>query len=94
MPVPPTAPDVTVVLVHGAFADAASRNGVISPLQRRGRPVVAPPNPLRGVRADSAYLASVLGRIDGPLAAVARPAAGVATPRQRQAAEPAAGVTP
>ena len=56
---------VTVVLVHGAFADASSWNGVIERLQRQGHTVVAPPNPLRGLTADSAYIAGVLGQLDG-----------------------------
>ena len=57
----------TVMLVHGAFADASSWNGVIGRLQRQGCTVVAPANPLRGVTADSAYLASAVGQIDGPV---------------------------
>ena len=57
----------TIVLVHGAFADASSWNGVIERLQRQGYTVIAPANPLRGVTADSAYTASLLGQIDGPL---------------------------
>jgi pimeloyl-ACP methyl ester carboxylesterase len=57
----------TVVLVHGAFADASSWNGVVERLQRQGCTVVAPPNPLRGVPTDSAYIASVLSQIDGPV---------------------------
>jgi pimeloyl-ACP methyl ester carboxylesterase len=45
----PTNPDqTTVVLVHGAFADASSWNGVIARLQDKGAPVTAPANPLRG----------------------------------------------
>jgi pimeloyl-ACP methyl ester carboxylesterase len=60
----------TVVLVHGAFADASSWNGVITRLQAKGVPVTAPANPLRGIAADSAYLASVLEQIDGPVLAV------------------------
>jgi hypothetical protein len=44
----------SVVLVHGAFADASSWNGVIERLQAEGVPVTAPPNPLRGIAADSA----------------------------------------
>jgi pimeloyl-ACP methyl ester carboxylesterase len=60
----------TVVLVHGAFADASSWNGVIERLQATGVPVTAPANPLRGIAADSAYLASVLEQIDGPVLAV------------------------
>jgi pimeloyl-ACP methyl ester carboxylesterase len=63
----PTTADVTVVLVHGAFADASSWNGVIPLLQQRGATVLAPPNPLRGLTADSAYIASVLAQIDGPV---------------------------
>src|SRR5215475_14718057 len=57
----------TIVLVHGAFADGSSWNGVIPRLQQEGYTVVAPANPLRGVTADSAYLASLLGQIDGPV---------------------------
>ena len=57
----------TIVLVHGAFADGSSWNGVIERLQRQGYAVVAPANPLRGVTADSAYTASLLSQIDGPV---------------------------
>ena len=57
----------TIVLVHGAFADASSWNGVIERLQQQGWTVVAPANPLRGVAADSAYTASLLSQIDGPV---------------------------
>ena len=57
----------TIVLVHGAFADGSSWNGVIQRLRQQGYTVVAPANPLRGVTADSAYLASLLGQIDGPV---------------------------
>ena len=57
----------TVVLVHGAFADASSWNGVIDRLQQAGYTVIAPANPLRGVIADSAYIASLLSQIDGPV---------------------------
>jgi pimeloyl-ACP methyl ester carboxylesterase len=60
----------TVVLVHGAFADASSWNAVIERLQSEGVPVTAPANPLRGIAADSAYIASVFGQIDGPVLAV------------------------
>ncbi|MEU2268661.1 alpha/beta hydrolase [Streptomyces olindensis] len=60
-------PTPTVVLVHGAFADAASWSGVIAELQRHGIPVIAPPNPLRGLAADAAYVASVAAQIEGPV---------------------------
>jgi pimeloyl-ACP methyl ester carboxylesterase len=46
----------TVVLVHGAFVDASSWNGVIAGLEAAGIDAVAPPNLLRGVPADVAYL--------------------------------------
>ena len=46
----------TVVLVHGAFVDASSWNGVIAELEAVGIDVVAPPNLLRGVGVDAAYL--------------------------------------
>ena len=65
-----TAP-LTVVLVHGAFADSSSWNGVIERLQSNGIPVTAIANPLRGISADSAYVASVLAQIPGPVLAVA-----------------------
>ena len=52
----------TVVLVHGAFADASGWTQVIDGLQRRGYPVLAPANPLRGVATDAAYLENVLAR--------------------------------
>jgi pimeloyl-ACP methyl ester carboxylesterase len=61
---------VTVVLVHGAFADASSWNGVITRLQAKGVLVSAPANPLRGIAADSTYIAAVLKQIKGPVVAV------------------------
>jgi pimeloyl-ACP methyl ester carboxylesterase len=60
----------TVVLVHGAFADASSWNGVVELLQAKGEKVTAPANPLRGIAIDSAYIAGVLGQIEGPVLAV------------------------
>ena len=61
---------LTVVLVHGAFADASSWNGVIERLLAGGIQVTAPPNPLRGISIDSAYIASLLDQIPGPVLAV------------------------
>jgi pimeloyl-ACP methyl ester carboxylesterase len=60
----------TVMLVHGAFADASSWNRVIERLQAKGLQVTAPPNPLRGISTDSAYIAAVLEQIEGPVVAV------------------------
>jgi pimeloyl-ACP methyl ester carboxylesterase len=66
----------TVVLVHGAFADASSWTGVIQRLQARGVQVSAPANPLRGISSDSAYIASVLNQIPGRVLAVGHSYAG------------------
>jgi pimeloyl-ACP methyl ester carboxylesterase len=60
----------TVVLVHGAYADASSWNGVIRRLQAEGVKVVAPANPLRGLASDSAYLSGVFEETPGPVVAV------------------------
>jgi pimeloyl-ACP methyl ester carboxylesterase len=63
-------PPLTVVLVHGAFADASSWNGIVERLQAAGHRVVAPANPLRGISVDSAYLAGFLRQVPGPVLAV------------------------
>jgi pimeloyl-ACP methyl ester carboxylesterase len=57
----------TIVLVHGGWADASSWSNVIAILQSEGYKVMAPPNPLRGLARDSAYLASYLTTIPGPI---------------------------
>jgi pimeloyl-ACP methyl ester carboxylesterase len=61
----------TVVLVHGAFADASGFGAVTSRLQHRGYAVISPANPLRGPATDAAYVASVMKTIDGPIVLVA-----------------------
>ena len=60
----------TVVLVHGAFADASSWTGVVERLQAKRVAVKAPANPLRGISIDSAYVANVLDETPGPVVAV------------------------
>jgi pimeloyl-ACP methyl ester carboxylesterase len=65
-----TTEPVTVVLVHGAFADGTGWSGVIERLQAAGVPVRAIVNPLRGIIADTAYVASVFSQIAGPVLAV------------------------
>ncbi|RSM78977.1 alpha/beta hydrolase [Kibdelosporangium aridum] len=70
-------PKPTVVLVHGAFADASGWNEVIRLLRRDGYPVLAPANPLRGVDTDSAYLASILRLLPGPIVLVGHSYGGV-----------------
>ncbi|MER5789851.1 alpha/beta hydrolase [Streptomyces sp. NPDC001980] len=66
----------TIVLLHGAFADASSWNGVVQRLQQNGYTVAAPANPLRGVAQDSAYLASFLKSVTGPIILVGHSYAG------------------
>jgi pimeloyl-ACP methyl ester carboxylesterase len=67
----------TVVLVHGAFADASGWNGVAARLIRDGYPVIAPANPLRSVAGDAAYLASVLATLTGPVVLAAHSYGGI-----------------
>lgn len=57
----------TVVLVHGAFADSSSWNGVIESLTRDGYPVIAAANPLRGLHSDAEYVESVISSVPGPV---------------------------
>ncbi len=60
----------TIVLVHGAFADASGWNDVITRLQQDGHTVYAPPNPLRGLHSDAAYVRTFLGTLEGPVVLV------------------------
>jgi pimeloyl-ACP methyl ester carboxylesterase len=62
---PESAP--TVVLVHGAFADASSFASVVPELLADGLPVVVPAVPNRSLIGDAAYVASVIRQIDGPV---------------------------
>lgn len=58
----------TVVLVHGAFADASGYGGLISELWAAGYDkVVAPPNPCRGLASDAAAISAVVKAIEGPV---------------------------
>ncbi|MET9122357.1 alpha/beta hydrolase [Streptomyces sp. NPDC004528] len=63
----PASHQPTIVLVHGAFADSSSWNGVIEDLRQAGHRVLAPANPLRGLASDAAYLASVVKSVEGPV---------------------------
>lgn len=58
---------VTVVLVHGAFAESASWSGVISLLAQQGVPVVATPNPLRSVTGDAENVRRAVEGIGAPV---------------------------
>jgi len=57
----------TVILVHGGFADASFWAPVIKDLQAHNVPVLAPPNPLRGLAHDAEYIASYVNQVDGPV---------------------------
>jgi pimeloyl-ACP methyl ester carboxylesterase len=61
------APKPTVILEHGAFADASSWDGVITDLRRDGYPVIAAANPLRGPASDAATLRGVIEHVKGPV---------------------------
>jgi pimeloyl-ACP methyl ester carboxylesterase len=68
----------SIVLVHGAWADASSWNAVAAELRGRGFTVLAPPNPLRGVASDAAYLTSFVSqRTSGPVVLVGHSYGGV-----------------
>jgi pimeloyl-ACP methyl ester carboxylesterase len=61
----------TIVLIHGAFAESASWNGVIDPVVAEGHQVVAAANPLRGVASDAAAVSDLIRTIEGPVVLVA-----------------------
>jgi len=64
----PTNP--TVVLVHGAFADASGYAGIIRILQSRDIEVRAPWNPLRSLASDADAISRYVSSIDGPIVLV------------------------
>lgn len=66
----PSSAHPTVVLVHGAFAESSSWDGVIRILLEEGYPAIAVANPLRGVAHDAAYLRTVLSDITGDIVLV------------------------
>ena len=63
----PDATKPTIVLVHGAFAESSSWNGVAAQLLSQGYPVVAAANPLRGVKQDADYVADIVEHTAGPV---------------------------
>ncbi|MFF5075593.1 alpha/beta fold hydrolase [Actinoplanes sp. NPDC000266] len=68
----------SIVLVHGAWADASSWNSVTAQLRGQGFTVLAPPNALRGVASDAEYLSSfVAQRTSGPVVLVGHSYGGV-----------------
>ncbi len=60
-------PKPSIVLVHGAWADSSSWDGVVSRLERDGYAVYVPPNPLLGLSYDSAFIRDFLHTISGPI---------------------------
>ncbi|WP_112996587.1 alpha/beta fold hydrolase [Hyphomicrobiales bacterium] len=64
----PTKP--TIVLVHGAFADSSSWNGVIAILEKDGYPIIAAPNALRSVKSDADGVRALLDTIKTPIVLV------------------------
>src|SRR5437870_10151901 len=60
----------SIVLVHGAWADGSSWSRVVAHLQAAGYTVFVPPNPLRGLASDPAYVASFLASISGSIVLV------------------------
>lgn len=71
-----TAKSVTVVVVHGAWADGSSWSAVIRPLQEQGFKVLAAPIPLTSLSDDVRALNRVLKRTTGPLLLAAHAYAG------------------
>ncbi|MGW1742591.1 alpha/beta hydrolase [Nocardia sp. NPDC001965] len=63
-------PRPTVVLVHGAFADPTSWNGVAAQLRGQGYQVLTPENPLRGPADDAAAIQRTLDTVEGPIVLV------------------------
>ena len=66
----PTEDTPIVVLVHGAFVDGSSWAGVIAELKAAGVDVIAPPNMLRGIGPDAAYLTGLVDALDRPVVLV------------------------
>jgi pimeloyl-ACP methyl ester carboxylesterase len=60
----------TIVLVHGAFADASIWRRVYDHLASDGHTVLAPPNPLRGIPYDASYVETLIDQLDGPVVLV------------------------
>ncbi len=57
----------TIVLVHGAFADASGWNGVVAKLEAGGYRVIAAANPLRGLKSDAESVSALVKSINGPV---------------------------
>ena len=82
----------TVVLVHGAFADASGFAGVIRELEAAGHAVIAPPNPLRSLAFDAAAVANVARSIEGPVVLVGHSYGGAVISRASAALDNVTGL--
>jgi len=60
----------TIVLVHGAFADASGWNDVVTKLSRDGYTVIAAANPLRDLKSDAQSVSALVKSINGPVVLV------------------------
>jgi pimeloyl-ACP methyl ester carboxylesterase len=60
----------TIILVHGAFAESSSWDGVIDPLVDAGHNVIAAANPLRGLASDAESVSDLVRSVDGPVVLV------------------------
>ena len=89
---PQNGPRPTVVLVHGAFADSSGWTGVVERLHAEGVKVTSASNPLRGISVDSAYVASLLGQIPGPVVAVGHSYGGAVISNAAAAADNVVGL--
>ena len=67
---PAVAVKPTVILVHGAFADATSWNGVATKLRADGYSVIGAANPLRSVQGDAQVVANIVKSVQGPVVLV------------------------
>ncbi len=66
----PVAVKPTVILVHGAFADAGSWNGVAAKLRADGYSVIGAANPLRSVKGDANVVSEIVKSVKGPVVLV------------------------
>lgn len=60
----------TIILVHGAFAESASWDGVIRQVQEQGYTTIAAANPLRSLSGDAGFIAGILESVEGPVVLV------------------------
>ena len=82
---PASAANVTVVFVHGAWADGNSWSKVIVPLAGRGAGVIAAPIPLTSLGDDVTALERAIDRTAGPVVLVSHAYAGAVISSARNA---------